>query len=72
MTQFPLPSDACLAAEFGTFLALPSVALGRPGSAATLALAFRTRHDESSATNCINARTINLSQNSYIMTTSTN
>ena len=49
MTQFPLPSDACLAAQFGTLLALPSVAFGRPVSAATLALAFRTSHPETSA-----------------------
>ena len=72
MTQFPLPSDACLAAEFGTLLALPSVAFGRLVRAATLALASRTSHPDTSATNCINAGTINLSQNGYIMAANTN
>jgi hypothetical protein len=72
MTQIPLPSDACLAAEFGTLLALPSVAFGRPVHAATLALASRTSHPDTRATNCITAGTINLSQNGYIMAANTN
>ena len=55
MTHLPLPSDACLAAELVTLLALPSVALGRPVHAATLALASRTSHPDTRATNCISA-----------------
>ena len=72
MTQIPLPSDACLAAEFGTLLALPSVAFGRPVHAATAALAPRTCHPDTRATNCNTAGTINLSQNGYIMPANTN
>ena len=67
MTLIPLPSDAFLAAEFGTLLALPSVAFGRPVRAATLALASRTYHPDTRATNCITASTINFCQNGYIM-----
>ena len=72
MTQLPLPYDACLAEVFGTLLALPSVAFGRPVHAATLALASRTSHRDSRATNSINATTINLSQSGYIMAANTN
>ena len=72
MTQIPLPSDACLAAEFGTLLALPSVAFGRPVSAAMEALTSRTCHPDTSATNCFNAGTENLSQDGYIMAANTN
>ena len=68
MTPFPVPSDACLAAEFGTLLALPSVAFGRPVHAPTVTLAFRTcSHLDTRATNSINAGTINLSQSGYIV-----
>ena len=72
MTHLPLPSDACLAAELFSLLALPSVAPGRPVHAATLALASWTCHPDTRATNCISAATINLSQNSYIMAANTN
>ena len=72
MTQLPLPSDACLAAEFHTHLALPPIAFGRPVSATTLTLTFGTSHPETSTTNCINADTIDLSQNGYIMAANTN
>ena len=72
MTQIPLPSDACLAAEFETLLALPAVAYSGPVHAATLALASRTSHPDTRATNCIAAGTINLSRNGYIMAANTN
>ena len=72
MTQIPPPSDACLAAEFVTLLALPAVAFGRLVHAATAALALRTCHPDTRATNCNTAGTINLSQNGYIMAANTN
>ena len=72
MTQIPRAHEACLAAEFVTLLALPSVAFGRPVHAATAALALRTRHPDTRATNCNTAGTINLSQNGYIVAANTN
>ena len=65
MTPGSTPSDACLAAEFVTLLALPSVAFSRPVIAVTLTLASRTSHPDTSATNCINAGTVYLSRNGY-------
>ena len=67
----------CVAAQWalptsGMLLALPSVAFGRPVHAATLALASRTYHPDTRATNCITAGTINLSQHGYIVAANTN